>query len=196
MRVGFLALCLICAYANPLAADVCGLPSSFQPVFRPIVAVFSGCKVPEHLSFNDQALAAFFLRHTPRRGGLSDIPVKIRPVFSSSIGAYARTDGEILLTSRMLAELTSPAEFVFVLGHELSHLRGVAPDCHLSTAECHQVGEIDADAEAVKLLQRNGYSPASATKLLERLAADPSLPAWKASALKQRGRILVKLGVS
>jgi hypothetical protein len=112
----------------------------------------------------------------------------------SEPGAYAWPCGRIFVT-RGLLEIVNDTELAAAVAHELGHLaaEGHAPppagvdgqgrDAALE-AECA------ADAHAVELLRSRDRDPAAVRCMLEKLRADPRLPADRHRALDVRIRRL------
>jgi predicted Zn-dependent protease len=70
----------------------------------------------------------------------------------------------------MLAELRQPADLAFVLAHEIAHIQLE----HLNSASLRH--EIAADAYALTLIERAGFSPCGVPDLVSRILAAAGRP--------------------
>lgn len=85
--------------------------------------------------------------------------------------AVTSPDAEILLSTTFLSAISTEAEFLFVVAHELAHtlLKHTARAQDQNQAELsafQQQAELEADRFAVQLLIRAGYDPREASRAL------------------------------
>ena len=116
---------------------------------------------------------------------LSDVRIRIQK--SAAANAFALPSpssagpAEIVLTSALLELLRDPSELAFVIAHEMAHIRqkhlaANFPDMLLTISqrmridEVHRGWELEADLEAMKLLEKANLNSSSAFAVLERLA--------------------------
>lgn len=124
-------------------------------------------------------------RRLAARSARPELPWTFRVLDASNVNAYAVPGGFIYVTRGMLAWLDSEAELAAMLAHEIGHV--VARDTERSSAwseahpgwlasaadttsyELSRDEERDADAMAVRLLERSGYDPRAVAAMLVRL---------------------------
>lgn len=92
-------------------------------------------------------------------------PLRIVITPDAAPNAFIRKGSELRITSGMLKHLETPADAAFLVAHELAHSQLQHPR-NASTAD-----EIEADSQAVFMLERAGISPCGAPQLVARVLA-------------------------
>lgn len=86
--------------------------------------------------------------------------------------AVAGPSGEILISTGFLTAIDSEAQLIFVLAHELAHSvlkhsnRAGDVASPVAAARFRQEAELEADAEAIRIMITAGYDPGQATRAL------------------------------
>ena len=152
-----------------------------------------GCAAPPS---DDRARARAALDRLT--GTLGQRPLHITVSPSDRPAAYAWPDGRLLLT-RGLLRLLDDDELAAAVAHELGHL---VTDGHLrevvALGGAGSTGEAEslADAAGSRLLARAGYSPETMPRMLEKVAAAPSLVHASRESLRRRASALRHRGAT
>lgn len=88
----------------------------------------------------------------------------------ASLSAFVMPDGTVVLSSGLVSVTRTDDEMAFIIAHEASHLLAGDQSPALAGTDSPLEREMEADANALGIMKRAGYSPGASVDILSRIS--------------------------
>jgi len=169
--------------SQPFKAELHSLAKIFQQIFGTYrVSTEAICSNREYKIAEARSLLLFSSYRSSSIVEIHLLENKSVNAFALSTGSADNRTAQIIITTGLLKQITTPSEMAFVLAHEMGHIlsRHISPTGYTGLftqsqlshiAEVHRGWEFEADIFAIERIKHAGFSSGAAHNLLNRLSS-------------------------